>query len=470
MRKMMLAAMTILLLVFLAAPVQAGYNELRVMTDGKGAVVYTGSTGKKQAGILYNGYVTSLSLEDENGLYSCWLTRDITVWVDQEKAQDGWPEEHWQMTMEAQNAYPCQMFVAEVTQQEAPVYTSPSHKHLSATHAKGTLLRVCGEFGDDYFVEGWHGDGFIPKEAVEHYAPLTRAQLYDSNYGLEGLETCRVYTDGFSLAVSGSATGYSDEDPWVVKDGQEVTVLRRLDGWAQLAGGGFIENRFLTSSGDHTIRYATVSSSKVLNRLNVRWDADKDSGVAVKLFSGARVQVPCHTEEWAAVYVTGTEKSEKITGSAMMEYLVFDDAPVKDGCVKVRLKKMVYAGNGGSQYRSTWTGDPLPVGTEMTVIGVSADYDIEWDNHDRFLCRLENGRVITVWNGEGVLEPLEGTGIIVRTNASVRMREKPNKEADALRTLSSGTKVEVLLRGEGWTMVQYKDQTGYVMSRYLNFP
>ncbi|MBR6810354.1 MAG: SH3 domain-containing protein, partial [Clostridia bacterium] len=64
----------------------------------------------------------------------------------------------------------------------------------------------------------------------------------------------------------------------------------------------------------------------------------------------------------------------------------------------------------------------------------------------------------------------EGTGIIVRTNASVRMREKPNKEADALRTLSSGTKVEVLLRGEGWTMVKYKDQTGYVMSRYLNFP
>ena len=79
MRKMMLVAMTILLLVFSAAPVQAGYNELRVMTDGKGTVVYTGSTGKKQAGILYNGYVTSLSLEDENGLYSCWLTRDITV-------------------------------------------------------------------------------------------------------------------------------------------------------------------------------------------------------------------------------------------------------------------------------------------------------------------------------------------------------------------------------------------------------
>lgn len=470
MRKMMLAAMTILLLVFLAAPVQAGYNELRVMTDGKGAVVYTGSTGKKQAGILYNGYVTSLSLEDENGLYSCWLTRDITVWVDQEKAQDGWPEEYWQMTMEAQNAYPCQMFVAEVTQQEAPVYTSPSHKHLSATHAKGTLLRVCGEFGDDYFVEGWHGDGFIPKEAVGHYAPLTRAQMYDSNYGLEGLEKCRVYTGGGKLAIGNSATGYSDEDAWVVKDGQGVTVLRRLDGWAQLAGGGFIETRFLDPDGDHTIRYATVKSTEILDRLNVRWEADKDSIVEAKLCSGAKVQVPCHTEEWAVVYVTGTEKSEMIAGSAMMEYLVFDDAPVKDGCTKVRLTKTMYAGNGGRQYRSTWTGDPLPAGTEVTVIGVEDGYDIDWDNCDRFICLTEEGRVITVWNDEGVLEPLEGTGVTVRTNTSVRMREMPNKEADTLRTLSKGTKVDVLLRGEGWTMVKYKDQTGYVMSRYLNFP
>ena len=89
---------------------------------------------------------------------------------------------------------------------------------------------------------------------------------------------------------------------------------------------------------------------------------------------------------------------------------------------------------------------------------------------DRFLCRLDNGRVILVWNDDGVLRPLEKTGITVRTNASVRLREGAGKDTASLRTLEKGTKVEVLLRGEGWTMVQYKDQVGYVMSRYLNFP
>ena len=331
-------------------------------------------------------------------------------------------------------------------------------------------MRVCGEFGDDYFVEGWHGNGFVPKASVQYVAPLTRMQLDDETYGLEGLDVRRVYTGGSPLAISGSATGYSDEEPWVVKDGQQVTVLKYLDGWAQLAGGGFIETRFLDEKGDHTICYATVKSSEKLNRLNVRWTADKESRVVMKLFSGAKVQVPCHTEDWAAVYVTGTDGSVEITGSAMMEYLVFDDETVMDGCIPVRLTKNVYRGDGSTPYGS-WDGNEcLPAGEKLTVIGVEGEYDMEWDQGDRFLCQTEDGKVVVIWNGDGVLEPEEGTGIHVRTNASVRMRQKPHKEATPLRTLSSGTKVEVMLRGEGWTMVRYKDQTGYVMSRYLNFP
>lgn len=469
MRKVFFFILTAVML-FGAISAHAGYNEVRVNADGKGIAVYTTSSGKKQAGILYNGFVSGISLDDENGLYSCQLTRDTTVWLDQKKAHAAWPESHWEMTTEEENAYPCHVFVGEVIREDAPVYTSTSHKHISATHKAGTLLRVCGEFGDDYFVEGWHGEGFIPKADVRHYAPLTRSQMHDSELGLENLEKRTVYTGGERLAVGGSATGYSDAAPFAVEDGQQVKVLKYLGDWAQLAGGGFIETRFLDPDGDHSIRYATVNSSKVLNRLNVRWDADEDSSVVVKLCSGAKVQVPSHTENWAAVYLTGTEGSGVIRGSAMMAYLVFDNTPVQDGCVKVRLKETVYSGNGGSSYYSTWTGNPLPAGTEMTVIGVEGEYDMDWDNGDRFLCRTEDGRIITIWNGEGVLEAIDGTGITVRTNTSVRMREKPHKEAKALRTLSSGTKVEILLRGEGWTMVQYKDQTGYVMSRYLNFP
>lgn len=471
MRKVLL--WTLLIFALLMGTARAGDNSINITAEGKGIAVYQNSSGLKQIGTLYNGYFVSLSLADTNGLYSCYLTNDVTVWLDEDKALANAPQKDgyvdWETWHSVLDNMPCDMFIAEVMQDEAPLYTSLSHKTLTAKHKKGTLLQICGEFGDDYFVDMGNYYGFIPKAAVQWYAELTMGERYDWTESMAVAE-CTVYTGGMPLALGFSATGYCAERPIMVKDGEKVKVVRYLDGWAQLSNNAFIESRFLQPDGDHTIRYATVSSSKVLNRLNVRWDADEESSVEVKLFSGVRVQVPSHTEEWAAVCLTGTGNSEMNSGSAMMAYLVFDDTPVKDGCVKVRLNKTLYSGNGGAQYSSKWTGTPLPAGTEMTVIGVSGDYDIEWDSGDWFLCRMENGRVITVWNSDGVLEAVEGTGITVRTNTSVRFREKPNKEAKALRTLSSGTKVEVLLRGEGWTMVQYKDQVGYVMSRYLNFP
>jgi uncharacterized protein YgiM (DUF1202 family) len=106
----------------------------------------------------------------------------------------------------------------------------------------------------------------------------------------------------------------------------------------------------------------------------------------------------------------------------------------------------------------------------MTVIGVYSGYDVNQDDCDWFLCLLDYGTAVTINNDGGVLEPLESLGVTAKAASSVRMREHPSKEAKALRTLDKGTKVEVLLRGEGWTMVKYKNETGYVMSRYLQFP
>lgn len=472
MKRWMLILLALVLLSISSA--HAGDNSIDITAEGSGIAVYQTSSGRKEIGTLYNGYFVSLSLEDTNGLYSCWLTNDMTVWMDEDKALARYPRDEngfldWHAWRDMRNTVPCGMFVAEVTEEEAPLYTSPGHKNLVARHKKGTLMQVCGEFGDDYFVDMGNICGFIPKTAVKRYADVTMENRYTWMNDM-AVDECTVHTGGVPLALGFSATGYCAEAPVTVEDGEKVKVLKYLDGWAQLAGGGFIETRFLEEKGDHTICYATVKSSEKLNRLNVRRTADKESRVVMKLFSGAKVQVPCHTEDWAAVYVTGIEGSVEITGSAMMEYLVFDDETVMDGCIPVRVTKNVYRGDGSTLYGS-WDGNQcLPAGEKLTVIGVEGEYDIEWDRGDRFLCQTADGKVVVIWNGDGVLEPEECTGIHVRTNASVRMRQKPHKEAASLRTLSSGTKVEVMLRGEGWTMVRYKEQTGYVMSRYLNFP
>ena len=67
-------------------PARAGSNPMTVAADGRGAAVYTSSSGGKQAGVLYNGFDSELSLEAEHGLYSCALTAEYTVWLNKSKA------------------------------------------------------------------------------------------------------------------------------------------------------------------------------------------------------------------------------------------------------------------------------------------------------------------------------------------------------------------------------------------------
>lgn len=471
-RLTILALLTALLLPCL--PARAGWNPLDVATDGKGIVVYASSSGGKQAGILYNGYSDSLSLEDTNGLYSCGLTMDYTVWLDQDKAEKNQPrgdEIDWYGAAWI-DQMPSDMFLAEVTQPDAPLYTTPGHKTLAARHAAGTLIMVCGEFGDDYFVRfdgnGFRG-GFMPKSAMKKIGTLTyrQANYISEKWGLTDAREATVYTDGGPIAIGASATGYSAFDPIVLENGKQVTVFREINGWAQLSGGSFIESRFLDPDGDHSVAYATVNTSGPLNRLNVRRYPSTDAWVQVKLCAGAQVQVASHTDDWAAVLIVGPEGGEEESGSVQMKYLVFgDDTQIKNGCVRVRLTEDRYE----DQYRSD-KKQLLPAGTELTVLGVYDGYDIERDNSDRFLCLTEDGRTVMIWNDSGVFEPVgEGLGVTAKAASNVRMRVSPSKDAEVIRTLDKGTKVEVLLRGEGWTLVKYKDQTGYVMSRYLSFP
>ena len=485
-RLTILALLTALLLPCL--PARAGWNPLDVATDGKGIVVYASSSGGKQAGILYNGYNDSLSLEDTNGLYSCGLTMDYTVWLDQDKAEKNqprgdeidWYGDAWIDQM------PSDMFLAEVTQPDAPLYTTPGHKTLAARHAAGTLIMVCGEFGDDYFVRfdgnGFRG-GFMPKSALKKIGTLTyrQANYISEKWGLTDAREATVYTDGGPIAIGASATGYSAFDPIVLENGKQVTVFREINGWAQLSGGSFIESRFLDPDGDHSVAYATVNTSGPLNRLNVRRYPSTDAWVQVKLCAGARVQVASHTDSWAAVFIVGQGGGEKESGSVQMKYLAFGDAAdkVKNGCVKVRLTEELVTWHRNIDFTFRRAGNrpafperkTLPAGTELTVLGVYDGYNIETDDFDVFLCLTEEGQTVNICNEGGILKPVgEGLDLTAKAASNVRMRVSPSKEAEAIRTLNKGTRVEVLLRGEGWTMVKYKDQTGYVMSRYLSFP
>ena len=439
-------------------PARAGWNPLTVAADGRGVAVYPSSSSGKQAGVLYNGFNSSLSLEPTGGLYSCGLTAEYTVWLNVSKAEKKLPK-GWDVgtvnAPELEAQMPCEIFLAEVAVPDAPLYSTPGHKHLNARHAPGTLALVCGEFGDDYYVDlgNFSSCGFMPKSALRKVKALTYTQAASELWGAENAFSRTVYTGGGVIMRSGSATGYSDNCSYCqARDGEQVTVLTMVGDHAQLAGGG------------------TVKSDQVLDRLNVRSYAGKDAAVNCKLCAGARVQVVNRTDDWAFVYITGETGGTLYSGAVQTKYLAFGAEQVKSGCTRVRTKYLLHAGNGGDQYRTSWQSEEtLPIGTELTVIGVEGSFDADQDYPDKLICLTDSGRLITLYN-DGVVEVTDSLGVTAKTTSGVKLREAPGKTAIAARTLSKGERVEVLLRGEGWTMVKYKNQTGYVMSRYLQFP
>lgn len=450
----------------------AGYNDMTVAADGTGATVYAASSGSKKAGILYNGYYTELALEAENGRFSCMLTRDYTVWVNEEKATNREPVRGKDEDHDAWEARrPCNIFLAEISKDNTPVYTSPKHKSFFVKHAKGTVIMVCGEFGSDYYVEG-SSYGFVSKDAVSKIADMTYPQTKSPTWIWDNLEKRTLYaSETEPVWTTASASGYSEDyhSYGGYTANREVTVLRDLGDWVQLLHGEFIEKRFLDPDGDHSYPAAYVKTDGILDRLRVRGEARTDSWVVVKLCAGTQVRVISRGEKWAVVLVAGTNGGQHNIGCVQAQYLSDNPASVKDGSVQVRLTKDLHGNQEMTIFRESWKGNVLPAGTLLTVIGVYEAGSSKADQTDRFLCRTEDGQYIEVENNNA-LEPVSSSGLTAAARSAVRMRTAPGDDTEVIRQLKAKTKVEVLLRGEVWTLVKYKDETGYVMSRYLSFP
>ena len=450
----------------------AGYNEMTVWTDGKGVTAYAASTGSKKAGILYNGFKNELSLESKHGRNSCSLTSDFTVWVDQAKAESlasaRKPDEDHDAWMARR---PCGVFLCEITEDDTPVYTSPNHKRFSVKHAKGTVMKVCGEFGSDYYVRG-ASYGFVSRSAVRKISDMTFEQAQSMTYIGEEPEKRTLYaSESEPVWPAASASGYSDENLYggYTKD-TEVVVLADLGDWVQLTNGRFVEKRFLDPDGDHSWPTARVKTDGILDRLNIRSGPDTDAAVNVKLCSGTQVRVISRGDKWAVVLAGGPNGGRFITGCAQVRYLSFDpESAVKDGSAQVSLTRDLYGNKEGTVFRENGKEGLLPAGTPLTVVGVFEASSSRADQADRYLCETEDGRYIEV-ESASVLEPVSEPGVTAAVRSAARLRRAPGPDADVIRQLKAKTKVEVLLRGEIWTMVRYQGETGYMMSRYLSFP
>lgn len=426
-----------------------GSMDLIVATRGAGAPAYAASTASKAVGVLYNGFRAWTSPDSKNGRHKFYFTEDFSYYIDADRAMSLLPDEYWSTSPKdlqaASLVVPCNVFAAKINAPGTPLYLAPEGGVAADTYDGGALTLVCGEFGGRYLVDGYGITGFIDKNALTKVQDLNFWALSDIYSGLarNQYEAKTVYTDGGSL-YAGTAH--------LLQNGDTVYVLTYTQsGLAQLDSGGFIESRYLDANGDHTTRrvYAAVKTDHPLNRLRVN-----DGKYTEKLCSGVQVEVLRQRDGMALIFL-GDPRGEHIFGHVKTEFLAFgeDAESVPDGTTAIRLTK----GASG-----------LPQGTALRVIGCHTGY--EAGDPDRLIARTEDGKLTSLFNAAGNMEIVRGQTYVLRTADSVKMRQEPNKEGKVLRTLGQGVKIDVLFRGESWTLVQYKNRTGWVMSRFIKFP
>ena len=437
---------------------RAGEEELTVAVSGTGVDVYLSPTSKKPAGILYNGYETKTYPTYKNNRTRFHLTGEYIVWIDLDQAMAQLPQTYNRYDgfgyKEIFGTMQCNGFEAEVCVDKTPLLLTPDGKKTGMTCYRGARTVVWGEFGDTYFVDDYGVTGFIPKKHLSKTADLSFWEAcqepFEPDYE-NRFEEKTIHTDGGHIHIG---------DGEFLENGDKVRVRTYTgNGLAQLLDYGFIEARFLDPEGDHATNnvYATVKTDGPLDRLRVE---PLGNDPVRKLCSGVRVEVLETTKNTALICLCGSNRSpnQRLVGTVKKEYLAFGDAgeKVKNGCTRVSLKQ-------------DYEDDSIiyPAGTAVTVVGCMVAYQA--GDSDLLVALTEDGELMWIYDEEGILEPTDPAGYRAKATADVVFREKPNKDGKKIKMLPKGATVEVLLRGECWTMVRQNKTTGYVMSRYLKF-
>lgn len=454
-----LMACMLLALFFSVPAAYAGEETLTVQAPGKGVEVYPSYTARKSSGILYNGYMSTAYPTYKNNRIGFSLTGEYKAYLVFEQAEELIPEIYNPYGGESYRdiymSMLCNAFEAEVCVKETQVYLTPDGKATSMTCYQGTRTVVWGEFGGRYFVDDYGITGFIDKKHLSRIGDLSfwdaQKAPYEDGYE-ERFEEKTIITDGGHIHIG---------EGYFLENGDKVRVRAYTgNGLAQLLEEGLIEARFLDPDGDHSTNnvYAVVKTDSPLDRLRVKSIYINDCDQ--KLCSGVRVEVLETKGENALISLKGTNQSERVTGTVPKKYLAFgeDGEKVKNGCTRVALTE---------DYADYWGENANPAGTVLTVVGCEVAYTA--GDADRLIVMTEDGELFVLYDENGIMQPVDPAGYQAKTTTELIFREKPNKNGKKIRSLPKGAIVEVLLRGECWTMIRYKKTTGYVMSRYLKF-
>ncbi len=470
--KRLCSALLILCLALSLCPAAlAGDPYSSVLLNGKDGMVtiYTkASTGSTPVGRFYNGLRLTYDTR-EYTLKSKWIKVNmndplvpVEGFVRQSDVADGYTETSHHV-FKLNTSIP-QALPYAVTSGDIALYDGTGKKaEVVGRLPGGVSMVVLGEKNDFYYasVAGVGTRGFVPKASLGMTGDKGAPDV-----ALPTGEKGRVYAskepDQNSVAVYSSCA--KTDMLWQYADGSAVAVHQRLGDWALISllnvsgytmSTGFIESRFLDENADHSLPVLYVRTDEITNRLLMRYANHQDSDYFAKFFPGVRATVLAGKEngtndDYSYVRVgniTGYFKNEFLLSSAIN--------PPRYALVSEDVDEYM-----PNYYEYVKQGVRFAKGDRVTLLG-SRDAGIYVETAD--------GRY--AYAPIECLTPADDAYVFTAkvSASSLKMRGAADEDGDVLRTLSKGVSVKVLVHGDVWSKIEYKNEIGYVMTRYLKY-
>jgi len=292
---------------------------------------------------------------------------------------------------------------------------------------------------------------------------MTQYLTFPADSSAEPVSYAMVATQSGALNMRSQPTTGSSVVTQIPK-GARVGVISQNAGWSRVRYGehtGYVMSSYLRAEGstpEVTGRYARVTTAS--GSLNLRETASADARVLMGIPQGTVLEVLSYSGGWVKVSYAGQ------TGYVMDKFLTFTDQPLQEDNPASGRDVTVNTGGGGLNLRETADANA------RVLLSIPDESRVELLIEGAAWCKVKysghTGYVMTRFLDLDSAEPETGVRFVNTVSGGLNLRETASADARVLLAIPRGTAVTLLEEGSEWCKIQYNDNIGYVMTKFLS--
>ena len=290
---------------------------------------------------------------------------------------------------------------------------------------------------------------------------MTKFLTFPADNNAQPVSYAIVATQSGSLNMRSQPTTGSSVVRQIPK-GTRIGVISQENGWSRVSydgQSGYVMNSYLRMEDAYapevTGKYAKVTTAS--GSLNLRETASANARALLGIPQGTVLEVLAHADGWAKVSYGGA------TGYVMDKFLTFtDDKPQQDAPMAGKTAT-VNTGGGSLNLREMAESDA------RVLLSIPDGSEVELLIHGTAWCKITyngtTGYVVTRY----LDVPNTSTGVwyVNTPSGGLNLRETASADARVMLSIPKGTAVTMLDEGADWCKIQYNDNIGYVMTKFL---